>query len=219
MMRTVRVLAAMGVAALAAVVVMPNLASAHARYKSSIPGKGEVVTVVPAQVEITFTEDIQKVSGSYSMTVTDSKGAIASTGLAVIDEQDRSRMSVPVASNLPPGRYVVHWSNVSDGDGDPLSGEFSFYVQTQPTADDLAADAALATAEAPEPEQTAASGDATSTQPPSFQAASPTAVTTPASGGGGGSNTGLIVGVVVVIAVVVVAGGGGYLYWRGRKGS
>jgi methionine-rich copper-binding protein CopC len=218
MMHTVRILAASSVAVLAAIVAMPNLASAHARYKSSIPGKGEVVSVAPEQVEITFTEDIQKVSGSYSMAVSDSSGAIASTGPAVIDEQDRSKMSVPVASNLPPGRYVVHWSNVSDGDGDPLSGEFAFYVQTQPTADDLAADAALATAEAPEPTETAVSGGATPTQGPSIEAASPAAVATPASSGGGGSNTGLIVGIVAVI-VILAAGGGGYVYWRGRKGS
>jgi methionine-rich copper-binding protein CopC len=218
MMHNVRVLAAMGVAILAAAVAMPGLASAHARYKSSTPGKGEVVSAPPAQVEITFTEDIQKVSGSYSMAVSDAGGAIASTGPAVIDEQDRSKMSVPLASNLPPGRYVVHWSNVSDGDGDPASGEFAFYVSTQPTADDLAADAALATAETAEPEETASTGAATPTQGPSIGAASPAAVATPSSSSGGGSNTRLIVGIVVVI-VVLVAGGGGYVFWRGRKGS
>ncbi|TAK62762.1 MAG: copper resistance protein CopC [Dehalococcoidia bacterium] len=217
-MHVVRGLAVIGVAMAAAVVAAPQLASAHARYKSSAPGKSEVVQQAPAQVEITFTEEIQKIAGSYSMTVTDSKDAIASTGPAVINEQDRSKMSVALPDTLPPGRYVVHYSNVSDADGDPFDGAFAFYVATQPTAADQAADAALAAAEAPEATDTAAPGGATSTKAPSTSAASPAVAATPASGSGdGGSNTGLFVGIAVAVVVVVVLAGGGYLYLQGRR--
>ncbi len=213
-MNVVRGMAIIGLAMLAALVAAPQLASAHARYKSSTPAKSEVVPESPTQVSITFTEEIQKIAGSYSMTVTDSKDAIASSGLAVINEQDRTKMSVEVASSLPPGRYVVHWNNVSDSDGDPFAGAFAFYVATQPTPADVAADAALAAAEAPEATNTAAPGAATSTKGPST---SPAASATPASSGGGG-NSALNVGVVVVVVVVVVAVGGLAFYWNRRGG-
>ena len=204
-------------AVLLALVAVPQLASAHARYKSSTPGKSEVVQTPPTQVEITFTEEIQKIADAYNMTVTDANGAIASNGPAVINEQDRTKMSVPLASSLPPGRYVVHWNNVSDADGDPFAGAFAFYVGTQPTPADVAADAALAAAEAPEATDTAAPGAATSTKAPSTGPASPAASATP-TGSGGGGNAVLNVGVVVVVAVVVVVVGGFAFYWSRRAG-
>lgn len=225
----VAMLAALG----AALFATPDSASAHARYKSSIPGKSEVVATAPAQVEITFTEEIQKISRAYAMSVTDSKDAVVSSGAAVINEGDRTKMSVALTPGLAPGRYVVHWNNVSDADGDPFAGAFAFYVATQPTAADQAADAALAEAEAPEATNTAAPGataptsastaapspSAAATKEPSTGAASPTAAVTPSSDGGdeGSNRTGLIAGIVVV-AVVVVAAGGGYVYMRQRGG-
>ena len=54
-------------AALAALLAVPSAillvstASAHARYKSSIPATGDVLAASPARVEITFTQEIQKV--------------------------------------------------------------------------------------------------------------------------------------------------------------
>jgi len=214
-MRFVRGLAIIGVAMLAALAAAPQLASAHARYKSSTPAAGAVVDTAPPEVVITFTEDIQKVSGTYNITVTDANGAQANSAPAVIDEQDRSKMSVQVPSNLPPGRYVVHWNNVSDADGDPFAGAFSFYVGMQPTSADAADDATMAAAQAPEATGTAAPAPAT-TKGPSTGPASPAASATPASSGGG-SNTGLFIGVGVVVAAVLVAAGG-FVVYRGRRG-
>jgi methionine-rich copper-binding protein CopC len=217
-MRVVRGLTISGVAMLVALVAAPPLALAHARYKSSIPGRSEVVAESPAQVEITFTEEIQKVAGSYSMSVTDAKDAFASSGPAVIDEQDRSKMSVPLAAGLPPGRYVAHYNNVSDADGDAFAGAFAFYVATQPTQADMAADAALAAAEAPEATDTAAPGAATSTKAPSTAAASPAAAATPASGDSGGNKTGIVIGIAVVVVLAAAAAGGGYVYLQRGRG-
>ncbi len=217
-MKVVRGLAVVGVAMVVALAAAPRPASAHARYKSSVPGKSEVVRQAPARVEVTFTEEIQKIAGSYSMTVTDSNDAVASSGPAVIDEQDRRKMSVAMPDTLPPGRYVVHYANVSDADGDPFSGAFAFYVATQPTAADQAADAALAAAEAPEATDTASPGGATSTQAPSGVATQRPAAATPASGSGGGGGSAVSVGVIVAAVVAVVAAGGGAYYWfRGRS--
>ncbi len=47
---------------------LPANAFAYARYKSSTPGAGEVLTTSPAQVDISFTQHIQKVSGTDAIT-------------------------------------------------------------------------------------------------------------------------------------------------------
>src|SRR5438105_9213348 len=100
--------------ALAALVAIgsPHIALAHARYKSSTPGIGEIAQDPPPQVDITFTQSIQKVSGTYDLAVTrDGDGSVTS-GPAILDNDDRSKLSVPLQPDLPPGRYVVRWKNV-----------------------------------------------------------------------------------------------------------
>jgi hypothetical protein len=222
-------------AALAGVltITVPGIALAHARYKSSTPGTSEVVQASPAQVEITFTQHIQKVTGTYDITVDKDRGPSVTSGPAVVDSSDRTKMSVPLQPNLPAGRYVVNYKNVSDDDGDPFAGAFAFYVQTQPTTVDKANDAQLAQIGAPETpgaETTpgAASTPGLTTSVPSVAAATaepsvaaaqtalPTAVPSTGTDGGGGSNTGRNVGIGVGIAVVVIllAGGGWYAYSR-----
>ncbi len=143
-----RKLTALLAVAVAAVAVATLLAASpvfgHARYKASTPGRGEVLAASPARVEITFTEQIQKVSGAYSIEVTRDRGAAITAGPAVVDESDRTKMSVGLQAGLGPGRYVVNWTNTSDDDGDPIHGGFSFYIDSQPNAVDLANDQQLA---------------------------------------------------------------------------
>ena len=208
--------------------VLPQAVSAHARYKSSVPGTSEVVQASPARVEITFSQEIQKVSGSYGMTVTDRNNTLVSMGPAVINDQDRSRMSVQLTPNLPPGRYVVNWTNVSDADGHDTPGAFAFYVGLQPTAADVAADKALAEigpAElTPAIADTASPGSVATVPPastapatgPATASAAPTAASA-SDGSSGSSNTGLLVGIGIVAAVIVVAGGGFLLFRSSRR--
>ena len=99
---------------------------------------------------ITFEEDIQGTAGSYGITVTDSSNASATSGPAVTDASDATKLSVPLKSGLANGRYVVRWNNTSSDDGDALNGAFSFYIGTQPTSADLAADQELEAVEANE---------------------------------------------------------------------
>ncbi len=113
------------------------MASAHARVKSSSPAKGEVVQTSPSQVEIFFTQAVQKVAGTYGLAVGRDRGADVTAGPAVIDENDRTHMTVRLQPNLNPGRYVVQWKNVSDEDGNPAEGAFSFYIRSQPNAVNL----------------------------------------------------------------------------------
>ena len=176
---------------------------AHANYESSTPAKGEVLTASPPQVSITFTQDVQRITGTFAIDVgaEPAGGGPAAesitAGPTVLDDNDRSIMTVPLQPNLAPGRYVVRWKNVSDTDGDSAEGAFSFYVGVQPTAEDLTADAALE----PENEETPSPAGRTSTPgttPPASSTSTP-----PVTGGDDDGNTGTVVAVVVALAAVV----------------
>ncbi len=209
-------------------VALPLGAQAHARYKSSTPGRGEVVHTSPPQVSITFTQEIQKVAGTYDIHVAKDRGPSVTSGPAAISETDRTMMSVPLQPRLPAGRYVVTFKNVSDADGDPFGCSLSFYVQTPPTAVDRANDAQLAASCSAGETPTAATPGAGQTAVPgtpareSVTAAAPTQAPTPQptadAGSGGGSNTGRNIGIAVAVAAafVVVGGGGLFLARRGR---
>jgi hypothetical protein len=140
----------------------------------------------------------------------------------VVVENDRTRLSASLQPGLPAGRYVVRWMNVSDEDGDPAAGAFSFYIQKQPSADDLANDRQLESIGA-EPETTApaetpaAGGTASGTAAaPTQSAATPTAA--PKARDGGTSNTTLYV-IIGVIAAAAVLAAGGFAYVRRGSGG
>lgn len=191
--------------------------SAHADYESSTPARGEQLAVAPTEVEITFTQELQKIAGSYEITVNKDRGLSATSGPAVVNDTDRTRMSVVLQPNLQDGRYVVNWKNLSDADGDRNAGAFSFYLNHVPTAVDLANDAALEqigpTDETPPSGQTPASTQSpVQTSEPSpgagTETSDPTPLATPGddASGGGDSNAVLFV-VIAVVAVVAVVGG------------
>jgi methionine-rich copper-binding protein CopC len=201
-------LTSIALGATASALLLLGNASAHARYKESIPAKGEVLAASPSQVSITFTQDVQKVTGTYGIQVryapTGRSGIVAeaTSGPAVLDDADRTLMTVPLRTDLTLGRYEVHWKNVSDADGDPAEGAFSFYIGVEPTADDLAADQELALIgeeqQTPQPTEdgaTPAPGD------------TPAATATPSAGSPdddeGDNNALIIIGVIVVVGVVV----------------
>lgn len=173
---------------------------AHANYDSSTPAKGEVLNASPAQVSITFTQDVQRITGTFGIDVTGPAGT-ATAGAADLDDDDRSIMTVPLSPNLPPGRYVVEWKNVSDEDGDPNNGAFSFYIGVQPTPEDIAADAELEEVGPDGPTPSPTSGAATpGATPPASSTATP-------PNNNGDDDDGGNTAVVAVIAIVAVAAG------------
>ena len=191
-------------------------AFAHARLDSSVPTKGEILAVGPAEIEITFTQEIQKLSGSYDITVEKDRGPSVTVGPAVVEDTDRTKLSVSLQASLDDGRYVVNWKNVSDADGDPAEGAFSFYLNYLPNTVDLANDAQLEQVgfEAEEtpsvsdtatvaPNETLVTGITTVAETPGTSA-SPTPVSS--SSDGGGSSTPLLILAGVMAAVVAIAG-------------
>jgi methionine-rich copper-binding protein CopC len=172
-----------------------------------------VLSASPSQVSITFTQDVQRITGTYGIDVTGPGGTSATAGAAVLNDEDRSIMTVALAPDLASGRYVVRWRNVSDEDGDAASGAFSFYIGIQPTAADLAADAALEDVgqdETPEVSPTTASQ--------ATPALSPTRAPPSAEGNDddGGNAVAVTVAVVAVIAGLAV-GFFGVRWFRRRR--
>jgi methionine-rich copper-binding protein CopC len=144
-----RLISMLALAAGAAAIVAMALAggaSAHSPYDSSTPAPGANLTTAPTSVVINFTDNIQKTFGSYGVTVVMDGGGSVTNGAATVSGD--KQLTQPLLSGLTVGRYVVNWNNTAADDGDPLSGAFSFYINTQPTAANLAADQQLAAVEA-----------------------------------------------------------------------
>lgn len=204
-----------GVIAVALSLFATTAVSAHARYKSSTPSQGEVVSAPPSRVEITFSQDIQKIAGTYGINVSIEGGPPVIAGNASVNDAARDQLTVDLQPNLGPGRYVVRWKNVSDDDGDPAEGAFSFYLDVQPTAANIASDKDLEAIGAEEEIPGATTGAGTVAAVPSAGAsAAGTPTTTAPAKSEGGSNTGVYVVIGVIVVVVIVAGGGWYAMSR-----
>jgi len=102
-------------------------AAAHARYESSTPADGETVAESPAQIEVVFNQELSRSGGLPTMVVTNDAGDVIAEG-AVLNESDRTRITVEVPPSLPEGRYTVIWHNISDEDGDEAQGAFHFFI-------------------------------------------------------------------------------------------
>lgn len=219
-------LIALTLVAVAGVVASIGTAGAHARLKESTPAVGEVLATSPAEVSITFTNDIQRISGSYGIDVTNESGQPVTVGAPVIDDDNRSLMTVQLQPALPQGRYVVMYRNVSDADGDPFEAGFAFYVGVEPTEEQLAEDALLAPPEV-SASQTFVAGNpssptaASDTPTPAVNISTPPpepTITSPADGDGGGGVSPTVIFVIAVGAAVAIIGGAVYFTTRRSNG-
>ncbi len=112
---------------LAAFAVSVQIAFAHAEPALVKPGNESVLTSPPAEVAITMTQEMfDDGKGSNDIDVLDSSGKEVTAVTAVIDRNDRTRLSVPLPSTLSPGKYTVKWKTLSADDGDSAQGELSF---------------------------------------------------------------------------------------------
>ncbi len=102
-------------------------ASAHADYESSTPGAGEVVATAPASLIVNFTGEMQKLPGTYVLTVTGPDGAGATAGAPVVSANGRT-MTVALMPGLPNGTYTVSWLTTGAEDGHERSGTFTFSI-------------------------------------------------------------------------------------------
>lgn len=112
---------------LVALLLLPALfmgsagANAHANLDHASPAVGSTVGSSPAQVSVTFTQNIER---KFSrLEVRNASGARVDSGGASVSG---NTMRVGVKS-LPPGSYRVHW-HVLSVDTHTTEGSFSFRV-------------------------------------------------------------------------------------------
>ena len=119
--------ALVGMLALAAALIAPGIASAHAYAVSSDPPAGSTVKTAPSTVTVHFAEDVNP-QGS-DLLIYDVKGKQVSTAPAQVSRGDLKTMTVAMTADGD-GVYLVAWHTVSADDGDPDIGAFTFTVNS-----------------------------------------------------------------------------------------
>ncbi|WP_405789700.1 copper resistance protein CopC [Streptomyces sp. NBC_00029] len=109
-------------------------ATAHAALTASDPKDGAVVATAPAQVTLSFSEQVAM--GDDSIRVLDPQGRRVDTGeLRDMCSGNTIRYGTALHSGLPNGTYTVAWQAVS-ADSHPISGAFTFSIGA-PSATDV----------------------------------------------------------------------------------
>ncbi|MFI8274852.1 copper resistance CopC/CopD family protein [Streptomyces sp. NPDC085929] len=101
-------------------------ATAHAALTASDPKDGAVVATAPAQVTLSFSEQVAM--GDDAIRVMDPQGRRVDTGeLRDMCSGSTIRYGTALHSGLPDGTYTVAWQAVS-ADSHPVSGAFTFSI-------------------------------------------------------------------------------------------
>ncbi|MFE5622849.1 copper resistance CopC/CopD family protein [Streptomyces virginiae] len=101
-------------------------ATAHAALTASDPTDGAVVATAPAQVTLSFSEQVAM--GDDSIRVLDPQSRRVDTGeLRDMCSGNTVRYGTALHSGLPNGTYTVAWQAVS-ADSHPISGAFTFSI-------------------------------------------------------------------------------------------
>ncbi|MFD9334591.1 copper resistance protein CopC [Streptomyces sp. NPDC060028] len=113
-------------ALLATLFAMAAPASAHAALTASDPKDGAVVATAPAQVTLSFSEQVAM--GNDSIRVLDPQGKRIDTGeLRDMCSGSTIRYGTALHTGLPNGTYTVAWQAVS-ADSHPVAGAFTFSI-------------------------------------------------------------------------------------------
>lgn len=110
------------VIALSVVSPLAPAANAHDSVLMTVPADGDQVDLPPAEVAITFTDEILEL-GAFVTVVDGDKKNWAEGDLRL----EGAQVTQPVAADLPDGAYDVRWRVVS-ADGHSVSGSFAFTV-------------------------------------------------------------------------------------------
>ncbi len=107
--------------AIAALILLPQAAFAHAMLERADPGAGAVLRVAPQQLRLEFSEALEPAFSG--VTVTDDRGGMVSEGTPAISN---AAMSVGLRP-LVPGVYRVLWHAVSV-DMHRTEGSYTFSI-------------------------------------------------------------------------------------------
>ncbi|MGM1016633.1 MAG: copper resistance CopC family protein [Actinomycetota bacterium] len=101
-------------------------ASAHDTLLESSPAADATVETLPDDLTLTFSADLISGDGATAVVVTDAGGETVSDGEPTVNG---TVVTQPLVAEGEAGVYDVVWKVVSS-DGHPISGEFSFTVET-----------------------------------------------------------------------------------------
>jgi methionine-rich copper-binding protein CopC len=190
-------LAAFVVTALLSVVGAPA-ARAHAELLTSTPADGTSLTAPPAEVDLTFSEDL--LPETVSVSVVPEGASPAALGTVAVDG---STVTVPWPSTITSGAVAVNFRVVSQ-DGHPVTGSVRFTIEP-------AADAATSGSESSAPAASAASTAPVDTASSASSGPTPEPTSEPTSGSSIPPLAMVSLGLAIGIAVGFV------LYLRRRR--
>lgn len=162
--------------------------SAHAAYDHSLPEASGVIQSSPDTVQVWFQGPLVPEKPN-KITVKGPNGKNVADGGVEIGGKDNMQATVHLQPDLPDGRYTVTWK-VYALDGMRAEGSYRFYLNVQPTDQQLAEDGQLRAAEQSQI----------------------TAADTTGGDGLSGTTIGLIAGIAAV--AVAAIGGAGFWLWR-----
>jgi len=117
------------VVAVAAALVLPSVASAHAYLIRTEPAASGVLESPPATVQLTYDEAVEPRFAIIS--VTDAAGHQVTTGPVQRSPANPDTLVVPLRPHLPEGWYLIYWRAISV-DGHPVQGAFTYAVGPNP---------------------------------------------------------------------------------------
>ena len=117
---------------MASLLLMPVLASAHAKLLESMPAKDSVLTPAPTEIRLRFNESARLTALSIR-----NRSATAPTKLVPLPKAAAARFTVALPT-LAPGVYTVTYRVMGD-DSHVMSGSFGFSITAAPATIPIAA--------------------------------------------------------------------------------
>jgi methionine-rich copper-binding protein CopC len=110
---------------IAALLIAPRAAQAHAFLDHSDPAVGSTVPAPPSVMHLWFTQQLEPAFSS--VTISDRSGATVNDGPATIDASNKQELDVKLKP-LTAGTYTVKW-HVLSVDTHTTQGDFTFNVR------------------------------------------------------------------------------------------
>jgi copper transport protein len=120
---------ALTAALVAAGLLAPSAASAHAYLVKTVPAASVVLNAPPPNVQLTYDEAVEPRFAIIS--VTNAQGQQETTALPQRSPADPDTLVVPLRPHLPEGWYLIYWRAISV-DGHPVQGAFTYAVGPNP---------------------------------------------------------------------------------------
>ena len=124
-----RIVVALAAAAVAAALLAPSAASAHAYLIRTVPAASGVLNAPPPNVQLTYDEAVEPRFAIIS--VTNSAGQQVTSGPVHRSPANPDTLVVPLRPHLPEGWYLIYWRAISV-DGHPVQGAFTYAVGPNP---------------------------------------------------------------------------------------